>query len=405
MPQPNSPPYSAGALTIPRMLVRWLDVNAQNGPLTRTMSYVTLPIFNAPVSWAGYSTIVTTFNSEGPNNFSIKSSVAPVNPNYTLCISFIKGGVLTRYLLWQATGSVLPYNIPLYSGQPILKNFRFEVWSTSQGNATQSTVIQMYTSVAGQTDYRYSNDFQLVGNDGQVTNLNNINTPISLPTANLAYRFQPTIGVTPSTIGSQTSTWVDSVSGITLSANPAASLYIELATDPIINRTVLEIIASTRTMQGAGLGLNPGNLAVVMALWSPAAGNHVVASNGDGLELSYNGTTQKFSAFGASSNKTFIDDTTILLVILCPAYNLCYIYNAVTGLQLDVFEGNPTAGPDATVQVGPCGCLIWELIFYHDIDILFTPAYSQLLGYISTSYANYYSLPLTFPASAVSTTN
>lgn len=170
MPEPKHPPFDSGSITIPRTLIRWLDVNSQGGPLTRTMTFVTLPVFNANVTWLGYSDIVTSFNCEAPNNFSIKSAVGNVgSPNFVLCISYRIGGVLTRYRIWDADGSAMNSDIPMYAGQTILKNFRFEVWSTSQGNASQASAIQFYTSVAGQLDYRYGTDSALVGNDGQVT--------------------------------------------------------------------------------------------------------------------------------------------------------------------------------------------------------------------------------------------
>ena len=171
MPEPLHPPYSAGSLTIPRTLIRWLDINPQNGQLTRTQSYITLPAFTGNgESWNGYSDIVTSFNFEAPNNFSLLvGSAIPVNPNYTLCISYRVGNTLTRYIIWEALGTVMPGGVKFYNGQPILKNFRFEIWSTSQGNATQAQPVTFYTSVRGGQDYRYAVDSALVGNDGQVT--------------------------------------------------------------------------------------------------------------------------------------------------------------------------------------------------------------------------------------------
>ena len=165
------PPYASGALTVPRMLNRWLDVNSQNGPLQRVMTYITLPVFNATVSWNGYSDIVTSFNVEAPNNFSFSGylSNVPAAPTYALCVSYRVQGVVTRYLVWDAAGSNFSQIIPPYTGQPLLKNFRFEVWSTSQGNISQTASINFYTSVAGSLDYRYGTDSALAGNDGQVT--------------------------------------------------------------------------------------------------------------------------------------------------------------------------------------------------------------------------------------------
>lgn len=76
MPQPSSPPYAAGAITIPRQLNRWLDVNTQNGPLTRARYFIVLPAFTVTGTWIGVSDIVAAFNFEATNNFSIPCNVA-----------------------------------------------------------------------------------------------------------------------------------------------------------------------------------------------------------------------------------------------------------------------------------------------------------------------------------------
>jgi len=170
MPEQTYPPYATGAKTVPRQLNRWMDVNPQNGALQRTATYITLPAFAQSVStWNGFSDIVFSFNFESPNKFALKSFVSPVT-NYALTISYrysTGGGV--RYLLWDATGSNLNQNIPVYSGQIIANNFRLEVWNTSQGVASQSVPLSMFTSVKGQLDYRFGTDTVLVNDDGQVS--------------------------------------------------------------------------------------------------------------------------------------------------------------------------------------------------------------------------------------------
>ena len=173
MPDQSHPPYAAGSKTIPRTLIRWLDVNPQNGSLRRCQTYLTLPAFTqANSTWNGYSDIVASFNCEAPNNFSLTGVLSdiPANPNYTLCISYRVGGTVTRYVLWLATGSNMNQNIPLYNGQPIKKNFRFEVWNTSQGAASQGVAINFYTSVLQGVDYRYGNDNVLKVIDGENDN-------------------------------------------------------------------------------------------------------------------------------------------------------------------------------------------------------------------------------------------
>jgi len=182
MPEQSYPPYADGALIVPRQLYRWIDINPQGGRLQRTMSYITLPAFTATKAWGGVTEIVASFNFECPNNFSLRNVTGlpvnavgtvltsyPTSPNYTLCISYRVGTKLTRYMIWSGDGTVLPGSV-VYTGQPILKNCRFEIWNTSKGLATESTTYNFYTSVRGKYDYRYGSDAALVANDGQVTN-------------------------------------------------------------------------------------------------------------------------------------------------------------------------------------------------------------------------------------------
>ena len=166
-----APPISdTGAWTWPRTLQRWLDVNPVT-KLTRTSTFITLPSFNVVSSWNGYSDIVASFNCEAPNNFSLSGTLSsvPLSVNYTLCISYRVGTKVTRYVLWIAQGAVMNQAIPLYVGQPILKNFRFEIWNTSAGATSQATSINFYTSVLGKQDYRYAVDGSLVNVDGKNT--------------------------------------------------------------------------------------------------------------------------------------------------------------------------------------------------------------------------------------------
>ena len=185
MPKPLSPPdlTEMGALTFPRELQRWLDVNPVT-KLTRVAGYITLPVFNVNVSWLGYSDIVAAFNYEGPNWFSLKefSTVVPLNPNYMLCIAYVKNGITYRYSLWRGVGEVIYFDIPLYTGQKIGKNFRFEVWSTNNTPLIQATSLTFYTSVLGSIDYRYGSDFTLVNSDAICTNFqSNFNMPYKWP--------------------------------------------------------------------------------------------------------------------------------------------------------------------------------------------------------------------------------
>lgn len=168
MPEQSHPPYVSGGLSIPRQLQRWLDTNPQNGPLKRTETFFNLPSFNVGNVWNRYSDIVLAYNIESPNNISLKNYFIPTSPTYVMCVSYRVGGVVTRYMLWDAVGSNMNQIIPLYTGQKLLKNFRFEVWNTSQGASSQLTDMVFYTSKRGNIDYRYGTDSALANPDPTV---------------------------------------------------------------------------------------------------------------------------------------------------------------------------------------------------------------------------------------------
>ena len=186
MPDYNYPPLSTdtGALTIPRMLNRWLDTSYQQGALRRCQTYITLPSFTTTEQFGTVSDIVASFNFEGPNNFVLTNVTLPtVTPNYTLCISYHVGSLMYRYVLWQASGTVFG-NYPHYDGHVIKKNFRLEVWNTSQGPAVETKGATFYTSVHQSVDYRWGSDLPLVGNDGQQSSFGCSNAQATSPTVN-----------------------------------------------------------------------------------------------------------------------------------------------------------------------------------------------------------------------------
>jgi hypothetical protein len=205
MPEFLHPPYAATAKQYPKQLNRWLDVNAQNGPLERNQAYFVLPAFNldATIEWMGYSNLVLAYNFEGPNNFSLKYlyqgapnkgllSPVPSNPNYSLAVMWIdKAGVVQRRFLWISLGSTFYFETQLYTNEKILKNFRLEIWD-SNGGASQTAPLTFFTSVRGTQDYRFGIDFKLVNSDTAVTDFNatsvyNGNIGVSGLTGALAY--------------------------------------------------------------------------------------------------------------------------------------------------------------------------------------------------------------------------
>jgi len=137
MPEPSySPPADEPfARQQPRQLNRWLDVNPV-AKLTRTQRYLTFPLFSVESDWLGYSDIVAAYNYESEKNFTLKPYDIPVNPNYILCVMWKMDGVTHRCKLWEDVGEVFFFDVPLYNGELIMKNFRFEVWSVEPFDLT-----------------------------------------------------------------------------------------------------------------------------------------------------------------------------------------------------------------------------------------------------------------------------
>lgn len=164
MPAPNNPPFVAGALTQPRQLQRWLDVNKVN-KLTRTQTYWTLPAFSVEGNWLGYSNIVAVFNFTATNNFSLPLDyVVPSNPGYCPCIMWVDEDYnVYRYRLWRDVGEVMWFDAPVYSGQLIKSNFRIEIWSVAPVSYLSFTLFGAGIINANQ-EYAYSTATLWVGN-------------------------------------------------------------------------------------------------------------------------------------------------------------------------------------------------------------------------------------------------
>lgn len=187
MPDFDHPPFVPEATQQPKQLQRWLDINPLGGPLGRAQTFIVMPGFGINPTWSGYSDIIGTYNYEGPNNFTLTSAqttdIGGGASNYTLCIMWKDiNNVTHRYSLRRDPNDVIFFNIPVYAGQLIKKNFRFEIWSVDN-IARQLSDIIFYTSVLQNIDYRWSDDLPLVNPDtlNEVFNSVNIGTPISLP--------------------------------------------------------------------------------------------------------------------------------------------------------------------------------------------------------------------------------
>jgi hypothetical protein len=216
MPEQSYPPYVASAISLPRQLNRWLDVNPQNGPLRRTQTYIALPAFSIPVTWAGFSDVIGQNDYQAPNNLSLAQwqSALPSNPNYLLCIRYINSDrSVVRYKLWSGVGEVMA-EVPLYTGQLIKKNFTLEIWSTNSTPAVQATDITFFTSVLGSLDYRYGFDSELAPpfilcEDQDIVIPSQVLAPDVTPSS--TYWFTSSAGITLS--GSDVTQWEDQVSG------------------------------------------------------------------------------------------------------------------------------------------------------------------------------------------------
>lgn len=168
MPEQQYPPYN---ITYPRTLQRWLDVNSQNGPLRRIETFITIPAFDIDVNWLGYSDIVGIFNVASPNNISFtKYQDIVTNTSFALFVMYLDtDGNAVRYKL--SGDGVFFFEIADYTGQFLLKNFRFEIWSSGNFNAINNANITLYTSKLGNVDYRYGEDIPLAIPSGLCTSI------------------------------------------------------------------------------------------------------------------------------------------------------------------------------------------------------------------------------------------
>lgn len=149
-PPPLPPPDEGGAVLQPRQLNRWLDINPIH-KLTRTQGYFNLPVFSVASQWKGYSEIVGVFNYTSTKNFSLKTLTPPSNPNYVACIMWVDDEYnVYRYRLWEGVGEVFYFDIPLYSGQLIKKNFRIEIWNVAIEDSLSFSLSEAGTADANQ---------------------------------------------------------------------------------------------------------------------------------------------------------------------------------------------------------------------------------------------------------------
>lgn len=433
MPEFLHPPYVAGALVRPRQLNRWLDVNAQNGPLQRSRYYITLPAFSASVEWLGFSDIVAAFNFEGLNNFSISwlntgnqaegvTSPIPFNPNYLLAIAWrdSKGNVY-RYALWNNVDENLYFPFSLYTGQLIKKNFRLEVWSTNNTPAVQITPIQFYTSVLQGIDYRYSVDATLVLSDAICTSFWVGTTTIpptnTLPAGmGLLAQFDYN-GYTLDFLTKYLKSWTSNVDATKLIPTPGVPIPHQVHVNglPTFNTTLtsgdraVNILDSTQSIFGQTFNNNNWgvqNLVLVCNVQSQAAANTALLSAyPSGMALIWNNGTVTVGG-GPSVSGLNYNQWYIFVYYLIGGVATLNVYDLVSG---NLIVSNTAIAPAVlysnAVSVGNAGMYVLEALL--GSNTLSIGDLNQIVSYMQTKYStsNLFALPFVWPVGSYPQSN
>lgn len=385
MPFPASPPPvgEAGAIISPRQLNRWLDVNQVN-VLTRTETYVTVPAFSVACDWKGYSELVAAFEYNGENNFALKQlqNVLPSSPNYILCVMWEdQDRNVYRYKLWENVGEVFYFNVPLYSGQQIKANFRFEVWNTEDVIlAVQTTPITLYTTVRGNYDYIWQTDNVLVGTNGIITNFAQTLTIPDPPSGTISTliqsRFRATDGFSAGVWTAMNGDWV--ISSVDAVANDIA--------DGPVAVTAVQTTGAALT-KAAGTGMVARYVFVVAYL-----------DGSSGTLLNYNGLP-KIEVTATTATFNSLD---VVPLNGTPKLYLFYVIDGAFVYAVDIntqqVEYTPYTAAGASgstalsVLSAGCTCGIAEILVY---DLL--TDFAGVFAYFQAKYGGF-SLPLTFPS-------
>jgi len=415
MPEQSYPPYAAGALTSPRQLNRWLDVNPQNGALQRTRGYIVLPTFNQAVTWRGYSEIMATWNFASSNSFTLKDITAlPTSGNYVLCIAYQLAGVVYRYKLCGPDG-VFYEALVDYDGQLIKNNFRFEVWSVADAAVSETTAHTLYTSKRGNQDYSQGVDFQLVANDGLISDFQSIDTAVDVPyLTDVLFHFRA-----DSNYDRVAGTW-DSVTADANQLTCVAPGQLPATSSLINNQTYITI---TQTKPWVCVLNNPAECFNVFVIFRA----ELTASSGSVIKLTLTGGIVyniKLSASVApsSTSTTTItpendggDYTTIVTKLSNDFYMVeirsqyCFHYD-LDGSSATA-QGTGTLNANSIVdQLDVCadrGLDLVEILAYAGQQNFVTaPDYYQLFKYVSDRYGiGRIPLPFTFPTDAEVPTN
>ncbi len=400
MPYPLVPPPAGdtGALVWPRMLQRWLDVNRIT-KLTRTSTYIQLPVFNQGANtWIGYSDIVEAFNFEGPNNISFSSFVTPVNPNYSLTVAYRVGTQVVRYTLWNAVGSVITVNTVPYTGQPILKNFRLEVWNSSQGAASEANGVVIYTSKLGGIDYRWGGDSVLVGSDvPPCTNFYNINNVVQLLNPSLWFKSS---GLYFS--GGSLISWTDAISNVVITSSDGGT-----TTEGTLNNINLLNLVPADLRTGVGFFVNASELWIGLQITSGS--DHIIDSTL--FYIAYDGANFNISGSGSYQVAAPTGVFYVLRLSVTPPNGV-----GNSTLTLSIYNANTSALVGSTSYQAPAAfnnmgkiyinenaTMVLKIMEMQAYGTQFTDyQYETVLGYFQQLFYNAMSLPLTFPANSAS---
>ena len=384
---PNPPPVGeAGAIISPRQLNRWLDTNQVN-VLTRTETYITVPAFSINYTWRGYSELVTSWNYEASHNFTLKRSqnVLPLSPNYMLCVMWEdQNRNVHRYALWQDVDEVIYFNIPLYTGQQIKANFRFEVWTVSSSVvASQVTDLVFYTSVRGNYDYIWQTDTPLVISDGLVTNFAQTLTipdPPSDVNNLLVNRFR-------STDGFATPDWDSMVDNTTITSADA------VAVDVASGANAFKCIKTTGAALTGALSGNPTiNYLGLVAYIDGSTGNLLTY---DGRPL-ISVTPTHINIGGTFTPLNGVNK--LYFVQLVSPFNVAFIIDIKlwpAASQVITAYAAPVPSTTLSVLSAGCTCGILEILAYNSLA-----DFNGLYAYVRAKYGGF-TLPLTFPADSV----
>lgn len=393
MPESIHPPYVSGATTIPRQLQRWLDINPQNGRLKRTETFIQVPVFDIDHVWNGYSEIVGEYHFTSPNQLSLKLSnianILPTGTNYTLCVSYISGvGTVARYSLVRGLGDLFYFNLPEYDGERLINDFVIEVWNTSQVACSSTTVTTIYTSVAGNLDYRY-------GIDG----------PLALPTPICMGQQPPgTQSLVPVPVNLEL--WLDGGSGWSehLWVDRSASLNFTSNTD-----------MSTRTPPNAiqlGGSVYIGDVVHAQSSWlyvitGPQNNVRLLHyDNGAGAlaDVSIDGLWHLQVSLdpGATFTGTYVLQPNTAYILYFEGGSDCRLFDAVTLAQLDhiVHDTINLITPDVAITIADSSFVLFQVraLLCYD-DVTFDPFYTDsIFPYMQAlpSGAVVMTLPLVF---------